>query len=169
LPADVKRCRDCDEVKQVAEFPRNKNSRDGWHLYCKPCHNMRSEETRQRLYGGGRHYHLKRRYGIGADDVERMVAEQGGLCAICRQAPAEHVDHCHDKGHVRGILCFNCNGGLGQFRDRVDILKKAIDYLERTRDPLWLSLDSTDDSPLPSRRRGAAVSPTSSEASPPSC
>ncbi|MDX6215898.1 MAG: hypothetical protein QOG99_1482 [Frankiales bacterium] len=156
-------------MKQVAEFPRNKNSRDGWHLYCKPCHNMRSEETRQRLYGGGRHYHLKRRYGIGADDVERMVAEQGGLCAICRQAPAEHVDHCHDKGHVRGILCFNCNGGLGQFRDRVDILKKAIDYLERTRDPLWLSLDSTDDSPLPSRRRGAAVSPTSSEASPPSC
>jgi hypothetical protein len=108
-----------------------------------------------------------RRYGIGAADADRMLEEQGGLCALCGEALAEHVDHCHEKGHVRGILCFNCNGGLGQFRDRVDILQKAIDYLERTRDPLWLSSDSTDDFRLLSQRRGAAASPTSSEGSPP--
>ena len=167
LPEALKRCRDCDAVKPLDEFPRNKNSKDGRHPYCKPCHNMRSDETRQRLYGGGRHYHLMRRYGIGADDVARMVEVQGGLCAICLEAPAEHVDHCHETGLVRGILCFNCNGGLGQFRDRVDILRKAIDYLERTRDPLWLSSDSTDDFPLPSQHREAAASPTSSEALPP--
>jgi hypothetical protein len=96
-----------------------------------------------------------------------MLLAQAGLCAVCGEQPAAHVDHCHQKGHVRGILCFNCNGGLGQFRDRVDILQKAIDYLERTRDPLWLSSDSTDDFPLLTQRRGAAASPTSSEESPP--
>jgi hypothetical protein len=80
--------------------------------------------------GGARHYHLKRRYGIGSDDVEAMIEAQGGLCAICGEAPPAHVDHDHGTGAVRGILCFNCNGGLGQFRDRVDILRNAIEYLE---------------------------------------
>ena len=60
-----------------------------------------------------------------------MVAEQGGLCAICREAPAEHVDHDHATGRVRGMLCFNCNGALGQFRDRTDLMLRAIGYLRR--------------------------------------
>jgi len=84
------------------------------------------------LYGGSRHYHLKRRYGIGADEVEALIAAQGGVCAVCGTAKPEHVDHDHLTGRVRGVLCFNCNGGLGQFRDRVDVLKKAITYLEGT-------------------------------------
>ena len=46
-----------------------------------------------------------------------MLAEQGGLCAICKSAPAAHVDHDHATGAVRALLCFNCNGGLGQFKD----------------------------------------------------
>lgn len=128
------RCRDCGEVKALEGFPRNRNCPNGRHPYCKPCHNARGMESKQRLYGGSRHYHLLRRYGISAADADRMLAEQQGVCAVCQQLPAEHVDHCHDTGVVRGLLCFNCNGGLGQFRDRVDILRRAIDYLERTRD-----------------------------------
>jgi hypothetical protein len=128
-----RRCPDCGEVKPLDDFPRNKNSRDGRATYCKPCHNARSQQTRQRLSGGSRHYHLRKRYGMGAAEVEAIIEAQGGLCAICQEAPAQHVDHDHlFGGGVRGILCFNCNGGLGQFRDRVDIMRKAIDYLERT-------------------------------------
>ena len=78
-------CPDCGEAKPLEEFPRNKSGRDGRLSYCKPCHNLRGQETRQRLYGGSRHYHLLRRYGIGAADVEGMIAEQGGVCAICRE------------------------------------------------------------------------------------
>ena len=128
----TKRCPDCRLTKPLEEFPRNRNSKDGRHAYCKPCHNARTAETRQRLYGGGRHYHLKRRYGIGADDFDRMVADQGGVCLICERPDPEHVDHDHVTGKVRGILCFNCNGGLGQFKDDIDALLAAAAYLERT-------------------------------------
>lgn len=58
-----------------------------------------------------------------------MFAAQGGLCAVCRIAPAAHVDHDHATGRVRGLLCFNCNGGLGQFRDDVKVMQRAIRYL----------------------------------------
>ena len=169
LPEGLRRCADCTVVKPENEFPPAPNKASGRHTYCRPCNNARSRESRQRLYGGSAEYHRRARYGLEAGEFNEILLDQGDLCALCGEQPAAHVDHCHEKGHVRGILCFNCNGGLGQFRDRVDILKKAIDYLERTRDPLWLSLDSTDDSPLPLRLRGAAVSPTSSEESPPSC
>lgn len=131
---ESKRCPDCGEVKPLEEFPRNKRTQDGRHTYCKPCHNARGRETRQRLYGGSRHYHLKRRYGIGADEVDAMVADQGGTCAICGRPGPEHVDHDHVTGRVRAILCFGCNGGLGQFGDDPERLREAARYVERFDD-----------------------------------
>ena len=126
---DLRRGPDCGAVKSLDAFPRSGSAHG---TYCKPCHNTRTRETRQRLYGGGRHYHLKRRYGISAAEVDAMIEEQGGLCLVCRERPADHVDHDQLTGAVRGVLCFSCNGGLGQFRDRVDIMANAIEYLERT-------------------------------------
>ena len=125
----MKRCPDCGELKPIEEFPRNRNCKDGRHPYCKPCHNARGKESKQRLYGGSRHYHLKYRYGIGADEFDELVKQQGGICAICGRDDPEHVDHSHETGEVRGILCFNCNGGLGQFRDSIDALRAAAMYL----------------------------------------
>ncbi len=98
--------------------------------YCKPCFNARTKASVE-LNGGARNYHLRRRYGITAEHFDQMFAEQGGLCAICRDAPAEHVDHDHRTGRVRGLLCFNCNGALGQFRDRADLMLRAFAYLGR--------------------------------------
>ena len=130
----TKVCGDCGLRKPLDDFPRNKNLSDGRRTYCKPCHNARGRETLARLYGNSRHYHLMRRYGIGADDFDQLVAKQDGLCAICGRTDPEHVDHSHATGAVRGILCFNCNGGLGQFRDSVDALRAAAAYLE-SHDP----------------------------------
>ena len=133
-----KRCADCRQYKTLDEFPRNKNSKDGRHSYCKPCHNARGKETYTRLYGGTRHYHLLRRYGISAADVDDLVKRQGGVCPLCGRENPEHVDHDHDTGRVRGVLCFNCNGGLGQFRDS---LENAVSYLVRA-DPEMIDLDA---------------------------
>jgi hypothetical protein len=126
----MKRCADCREWKPLEEFPSNRNYKDGRHPYCKPCHNARSKESTQRLYGGSRHYHLKRRYGIGAAEVDELIRLQAGVCPICARENPEHVDHDHKSGKVRGILCFNCNGGLGQFSDNTERLVNAIDYVE---------------------------------------
>jgi len=130
----TKKCPDCTEYKELEEFPRNRNSKDGRHAYCKPCHNARGKESKQRLYGGERHYHLKRRYGIGAAEADALVREQGGFCAICRERKPDHVDHDHATGQVRGMLCLPCNTGLGHFNDDVAVLNKAIDYLKRWHD-----------------------------------
>jgi hypothetical protein len=132
VPAGAKWCPDCETVKPIEEFPRTKSSSSGLHSYCKPCHDKRGRETKIRLYGGTREYHLRHRYGIGDAEVQELLAEQGGVCAICGAADPEHVDHDHETGYIRGILCFNCNGGLGQFRDDIGHLANAIDYLRGT-------------------------------------
>jgi hypothetical protein len=97
-----------------------------------PCHNARGRASRDKV-GGSRTYHLSRRYGISAAEADLMLEAQGGMCAICGVAPAVHVDHDHHTGDVRQLLCFNCNGGLGQFKDDPSVLRAAADYLVRHR------------------------------------
>ncbi|CAA9348624.1 MAG: hypothetical protein AVDCRST_MAG16-2207 [uncultured Frankineae bacterium] len=122
-------CPECDTTKPLSDFGRRTGKRNGRVAYCHPCFNRIKEESRERLHGSTRNYHLKRRYGITVEDYDRMLAEQGGLCALCQERPAEHVDHDHVTGRVRGLLCFCCNQGLGNFRDRADVLRLAIGYL----------------------------------------
>ena len=84
--------------------------------------------------GGSRTYHLSRRYGITAAEADHLLDLQGGVCAICKAAPAVHVDHDHETGAVRALLCFNCNGGLGQFKDDPYLLHVAAFYVEHHRE-----------------------------------
>ncbi|NMO53499.1 recombinase [Actinoplanes sp. TBRC 11911] len=132
VPPGSKWCPDCDTIKPLAEFAQTKSKASGYHSYCLPCHNARGIETNIRLHGSSREYHLRRRYGIGQAEFDELVAEQGGVCAICGGPDPQHVDHDHRTGWVRGILCFNCNGGLGQFRDSPEFLAGAITYLKGT-------------------------------------
>lgn len=131
VPEGSKWCRDCGEIKPLDAFPLAKRNADGRTCYCKPCHNKRGRESRVRVHGNGREYHLRHRYGIGVADVERILAEQNGKCLICERPDPEHVDHDHETGKVRGILCFNCNQGLGNFRDEIRSLIRAVNYLMR--------------------------------------
>lgn len=65
---------------------------------------------------------------------DELCRLQGGVCAICGRAPKAgkhlHVDHDHETGEVRGLLCFSCNVGIGNFGNDVERLQRAIDYLE---------------------------------------
>ncbi len=80
-----------------------------------------------------RNWELKKDFGITLEDFRRMEAEQNGLCAICSKAETNgkrlSVDHCHTTKKVRGLLCGNCNRGLGLFKDNQAYLKEAIKYL----------------------------------------
>lgn len=78
---------------------------------------------------------LKRAYGMTLEEYEALLRAQEGKCAICGETcgTGQHlsVDHCHDTNAVRGLLCRNCNRGLGLFQDRPDLLGRAHEYLKK--------------------------------------
>jgi len=73
------------------------------------------------------------KYGITPEDFKQMFEAQQGKCAICNEEPKTkrglHVDHDHETGKVRGLLCHGCNVALGSFKEDVTLLNKAIEYL----------------------------------------
>lgn len=83
--------------------------------------------------------HIKRMYGMLPDDYESLLRSQNGVCAICRQEPVPGkrlaVDHCHNTGIVRGLLCTNCNIGIGNLADNPARVRAAAQYLENFRCP----------------------------------
>jgi hypothetical protein len=125
----MKKCLRCGEDKPVREFTRRKSSADGFGSYCKSCRKTMNSGRSEIIESVSRHDHLTQRFGISAAEVNQMIEEQNGLCALCQNKPAVQVDHEHGSGRVRGILCDGCNGGLGAFADRPDLLTRAIDYL----------------------------------------
>ncbi len=135
IPPGHRWCPDCETVKPFADFPHNRSGRGGYGRYCLPCHNIRCRKNVIKNHGSTRERHLRRRYGIGQVDVDRMVAEQGGRCAGCGKPDPEHVDHDHASGAVRGMLCFNCNQALGNVRDDIEVLLNLRNYLVRRRPP----------------------------------
>ncbi len=83
---------------------------------------------------------LKRKFGITVEDYERMWDDQRGLCAICDKPETKvvkgrlnwlSVDHNHDTGAVRGLLCSRCNAGIGWMQDDPELLRAAANYLDR--------------------------------------
>lgn len=127
------KCADCGEEKSIDEFPWWRNPARSQAPRCKKCHYARTKAGIEKRWGNTRHYHLRQKYGISAADVEILKSSQGGICPICRERAAEHVDHDHESGRVRGILCELCNGFLGAFNDDRVLMARAIEYLERSR------------------------------------
>lgn len=82
---------------------------------------------------------IKKKYNITQEHYELIRNNQDNKCAICGSERASiarpnisfMIDHCHEKGHVRGLLCYSCNVGLGHFKDNIEILEKAIAYLKK--------------------------------------
>jgi len=77
---------------------------------------------------------IRRTYGITLEQYNQMLKDQDGVCAICGKPDEVEgrrmaIDHNHDTGEVRGLLCGTCNRGLGNFQDNIEMLEKAKDYL----------------------------------------
>ena len=80
--------------------------------------------------------HFRSKFGITAAERDRLVAAHGGKCCLCGQPDGKgrgkvlHIDHCHQTGRIRGVLCGSCNQGIGLLRDDPALLARAIAYLQ---------------------------------------
>lgn len=104
------------------------------HGMCGACATRaRRDRNRQADKTKRRDYQLRKTYGISLDEFNAMYKAQGNRCALCRkEIPVErhrHVDHCHDTGRIRGILCFDCNKGLGMLGDTQKAIARALNYV----------------------------------------
>lgn len=109
----LKKCPKCGKVLPSNMFAPNTR-------HCKICR---------------RDYDWQYKYGISPEQYLSLYKQQEGKCKICGAELPDgeylHVDHDKETGEVRGLLCRNCNLGLGNFKDNPKILEKAIEYLEK--------------------------------------
>jgi hypothetical protein len=90
-----------------------------------------------------------RGYGMTIDDYNNILLEQKGVCAICKKAPKNnrrlHIDHDHQTGLIRGLLCFRCNFGLSYFAENVITIKYAYEYLQKEHKKFNIESHSNQD------------------------
>lgn len=139
----AKSCSTCGDIKTVDNFEPDPRYRSGYRSQCIRCRVSKSSENNVRLAG-----HLRRKYGLSLDDWNQRMLEQNSVCAICNLPetritkpnaekyisgfePRLSVDHDHETGQVRGLLCYKCNIGIGQLQDSIANLEAAILYLKK--------------------------------------
>lgn len=138
-----KPCSVCRENKPISEYYFSTTGR----IFgpCKPCNRKRSDDWRKnnskafnaiqrKCYHknplANRRIWLKKNYGITPEQYDATLTEQGGGCAICGSPHKLHMDHNHKTKRLRGLLCSNCNLGLGNLQENQAIMAKAIAYLQ---------------------------------------
>lgn len=102
-----------------------------WAKTNRGRYNARANDWRRKYPQKAREAKVKWKFGLEPERYRAMLLEQGGRCAICRIAFSTHVDHDHKTGKVRGLLCHECNTGLGFFRDDPVRLELASEYLKK--------------------------------------
>jgi hypothetical protein len=145
----------CNSVKAKSFFHKKKDRPNGIETVCKQCKSNSQKKYRdlngvnkkdyERRHANWEHYqeksrrgYLKANYGLTLEQYNEMLEAQGGGCKICGarenfigDQKMLHVDHDHKTGKNRGILCGNCNQGIGRFKDSIENLTKAIAYLKQ--------------------------------------
>lgn len=135
-------CKACYEQKPVSSFHKDSSSTRSYAYYCKPCATKKSRvwhstHKDDAAYKAKRQdSYFKTKYSVSKEVRDQMLIEQDNKCAICHVSLSAdgghtHTDHNHQTGKIRGILCTNCNRGLGHFKDSKDNLQAAIEYLGR--------------------------------------
>lgn len=154
-------CRTCEIQKPVGEFHKARRNADGLDSHCRQCCAVRTRRWREdnavrhkkqvrgwqianpeRVERNSQRHRMAK-YGMTPDEYQELLDTQGAVCAICnKQEDAERkdgsrralaVDHCHEVGTIRGLLCASCNIGLGCFKDSPDLLRSAAQYVSRQK------------------------------------
>lgn len=151
----LKDCSSCKQTKTLNNFTKDKTTKFGYKTICKICKandekNRRKNpkyKERIKIYKSAqinrtrdKNSSLKRIFGIDLNEYNKMLKNQNNKCAICKKEDKADkrqyslvVDHCHSTGKVRGLLCGNCNFGIGNFKDNCDNLNNAIQYLKESK------------------------------------
>lgn len=147
----LKLCRSCNFIKFTTAFNRNtrRTARRNKHgyttkysTYCTVCSRLASE-SRKLIWRKNRtpaqiehaaHHRRFKTYGLSKEAFVELFGSQGGRCAVCRVPALEtvrglYVDHCHKTDSIRGLLCHNCNTGIGQLGDDSGSVERAVKYL----------------------------------------
>ena len=138
----MKTCIKCGLLKDDQEFHTRGGKQS--HLKksaCKECHRKFAKDYYHKTSTPDkqRKSNLKKDFGITIEYYEELLKEQNGCCKICKTHYSEFskrlaVDHDHNTGKIRGLLCLYCNTGLGKFKDSTKLLNEAIKYLEENTD-----------------------------------
>jgi hypothetical protein len=140
-------CSSCTEYKDKSEFNKNKQKNDGLSYTCRECKKVECKDwySKNKVYQSKymREKSLKRLYNITLDGFDELRIKHNNKCAICGTEPGKpragkqkkflEVDHDHKTGAIRGLLCSKCNTAIGLLEDEVDLLKKAIKYLNEAK------------------------------------
>lgn len=132
----TKRCSTCKQHKDVSNFNKNRSTKTGYHNQCRDCRNLwkPSEEQLERYRKRTRIWNRKKQTGFTEEEFQEKLKEQNARCAICgTDEPGVmnwQADHCHETGQKRGILCHLCNKGLGHFKDNIEMMTAAVEYLK---------------------------------------
>lgn len=136
-----KACFCCEQVKPLSYFGWSTRSEclDGRSNYCKAC----LRDNRPKVEQDKR---FRRRFGISLADRDRLAKSQNYECALCYSEEPLHLDHDskHPQRVIRGLLCFDCNTGIGKLQHDPEILARAIKYLEVDRE-YGVDYDGSDD------------------------
>ena len=139
----LKKCDKCLKELDIILFDKHGSTKDGLRPNCKPCQNEYKKTWRKQTLSGKKDAHSNRRkFWPGSTteqakaNYDKLYSQQNGCCAICSKHQSElkqalAVDHNHETGEVRGLLCRPCKTGIGLLRESKQILNNAINYLNK--------------------------------------
>lgn len=138
---EMKKCFGCARWRRRSNFHRNNTKKSGIQSRCKLCKVKSAvawaKANPEKHRAAFARYRRKFLYGLAQEAYQSLLDKQKGKCAICKETPKGvqgiHVDHDHSKNIVRGLLCPNCNRGIGMFKEDPNRLRAAINYLTAAR------------------------------------
>lgn len=132
-------CKKCGVTQPLTEYYKTTDRKSGHKTVCKTCikSEPRTEKKKEYMKEYSKKYFLKTRYNLTQEDYVALLVNQNHKCAICGVDEQElsnkklYVDHNHETGQVRELLCHNCNVSLGLLKESIQTLTKAIAYLDK--------------------------------------
>jgi hypothetical protein len=132
-------CKKCHTEKPLSEYYKTTDRKSGHKTICKECikSDPLTEKKKQYMKEYSKKYSLKSKYNLTEEDYKELLIKQNHKCAICGTDQEEvlnkklYVDHDHETGKVRELLCHNCNVSLGLLKESIQTLTRAIAYLDK--------------------------------------